>query len=74
MKTLALMLLLAVMALGQTPGVCKACPGTPALDTQFPRTLPKPRKPEKAKLQKPPKSHRKGKKAPPHGEAVGGRQ
>ena len=63
MKTLALVLLLAATPLvAQKSVFCRHCPNTAALDAQFPRTTPKPPKPERAKEQRQAKPrHGKGK-------------
>jgi len=52
-KTLTLVLLLtATSALGQKSVFCRHCPGSEAMDAQFPRSTPKPPKPERAKEQR----------------------
>jgi hypothetical protein len=57
-KTLTLVLLLAGTPLGAQKSVfCRYCPSTAALDAQFPRSTPKPPKPERAREQRPAKSH-----------------
>lgn len=57
-KTLALVLLLAATPLmAQKSVFCRHCPSTAALDAQFPRSTPKPQKPERAKEQRQAKSH-----------------